>query len=231
MKTKGFTLIELILIVILISAGMSFFVKININEEHNNIKNLSSQLKKYDNSISAFYIKYGSLPGDIKKTDVLNLSKNNTDGNENHIIEDLSQQRLRFEDNLKLNKEVASFWIHLYNSKLLETEIKSLPFIDFSKSSIVAFSDIGENYYHLSVKNIEDNGEITTMNSFTPNQAFLIDRKIDDSLPFSGKIRVYGGDRINVKTKNNINKKCADGDEYFTSNKEVVCQLIYKLDI
>lgn len=230
-NNKGLTLIEISFIVIVISIMLSFFITIVVNRDKNNIKSLAKDLYQYNLAIKNFQIKYGFLPGDLKKTDILFLSVNNTDGNENNLIDDKNQQNNIFDRNIKMNGELLNFWLHLYNAKMLNNDAKVLPYINFAKSSIVIFNDMENNYYHLSVKAVMPSGEIETFNNFTPYQAYLLDKKIDDSLPSTGKVIAAGGNRININSKNQVNKKCTVDNEYLTVHKDKLCQLIYEMNI
>lgn len=230
-NNKGLTLIEISFIVIVISIMLSFFITIVVNRDKNNIKSLAKDLYQYNLAIKNFQIKYGFLPGDLKKTDILYLSVNNTDGNENNLIDDKNQQNNIFDKNIKMDGELVNFWLHLYNAKMLNNDAKVLPYVNFAKSSIVVFNDMEKNYYNLSIKAVMPSGEIETFNNFTPYQAYLLDRKIDDSLANSGKIIASGGNRININSKNEVHKKCAVDDEYLTAHKKKLCQLIYEINI
>lgn len=229
-KNKGFTLVEISIIVIVISILLSLFIKITVNREKYNIKLLSIALQKYNKAISNFQIKYGFLPGDLKKTQIFELSVNDTGGNENNLVDDKNQQNNIFDQNIKMDGEIVNFWLHLYNAKMLNNDTKVLPYINFLKTSIVVFNDMENNYYHLSVKGVMQNGEIETTNNFTPNQAYLLDKKFDDGLPYTGKMIVYGGNRINNNNKTLIDRKCAVNNEYLTAYKSKLCQLIYELN-
>lgn len=228
---KGFTLVEISIIVTIISILLSFFISITVNKERYSIKLLSTELQKYDTAIKNFQIKYGFLPGDLKKTQIFELSVNNTDGNENNLIDDKNQQNNIFDKNIKMNGEIVNFWLHLYNAKMLNNDTKVLPYLDFLKTSIVVFNDNKKNYYHLSVKAVTENGDIETVNNFTPNQAYLLDKKLDDSIASTGKIIAYGGNRINNNSKNLVNTNCAVNGEYLTAHKSNLCQLVYELTI
>lgn len=230
-ENNNLSLIEIASIIVVIAVIMSFFVNININKERYNIKQLSSDLHKYNVAIKNFHIKYGFLPGDLKKTQILKLSISNTNGNENNLIEDKNQQKNIYNKNLKIDGEIINFWLHLYNAKMLENNTKILPHIDFLGSNIIVFSNKNKNYYHLSVNGTNNLKEIETINNFTPNQAYLIDKKIDDGLPFSGKITPYGSRKININSSKKFDIKCAVGNEYLTANKQKNCQLVYELNI
>lgn len=228
---ENLTFMEVLFIIIIISVMLSCFVNVTVNREKYNIKLLSMELQKYNAAVRNFQIKYGFLPGDLKKTQIFELSVNNTDGNENDLIDDKNQQNNIFDKNIKMDGELVNFWLHLYNAKMLNNDAKVLPYIDFLDSSIIVFNDMNKNYYHLSIKGVLPSREIETFDNFTPNQAFLLDEKIDNGLADSGKLIAHGGNRININSKNQVNKKCAVDDEYLTAHKKKLCQLIYEMNI
>ena len=51
-----------------------------MQKKHGQISHLIADIQKYKTAINEFNRKYGFLPGDLKKTEVFNLSIHNTDG-------------------------------------------------------------------------------------------------------------------------------------------------------
>lgn len=226
-----FNLLDLGLIVIMLSIILALTLDFKITHEYNQIKKAIVDIQSYTLSIKSFKRKYGYLPGDIKKTKVFSLSQNNTDGNQNGLIEDLNQQKGIFDKNIKMDGEVLNFWLHLYNSEFSKEDKNVFPYVNFLKTSILVFTDKTNNYYHLGINGISKTKEIETINNLTPNQAYLIDRKLDDSLPISGNIFVYTGNKLNILEFRKHNKNCATDDEYLTVKKRKLCQLVMRVDI
>ena len=206
---------------------------IQVSQNASNIKKTINEIQKYTVAIKTFKRKYGFLPGDIKKTQIFELSKNDTDGNENGFIEDKNQQNNIYEKNIKMDGEIINFWLHLYKSGLIKENKNIFPYINFLKTGILVFSNENKNYYHLSIKGVNKNKEIEAINNLTPYNAYLIDRKLDDEMPFSGKIQVIGGNKININNKNinHPSKKCATEFEYLSVFKTKLCQLVMEIDI
>jgi hypothetical protein len=224
-----FSIIELFIMAIFFSFVVSFFVKIEMTKTRSDINGLIYDIQSYRNSIINFDIKYGFLPGDLKKTQIFDLSINNTDGNENGLIEDKEQQSGNYSGNVHLDGEVLNFWLHLYRSGFLKIKGNIFPYIDFLESGILVFTDGNSNFLHLSVDGINQNSEIATKNNLTPYQAYIIDKKIDDSLPVSGNVVVISGNVINTKNIKKISKNCSTEFEYLTVFKNKMCQIIIKL--
>ena len=232
-KKRGYTIVEITIIIIVLSIILSLTINIRTVQNVNNIKKTIDDIQEYTSAIKTFKRKYGFLPGDVKKTQIFELSTNNTDGNENGLIEDKNQQNNIYEKNIKMDGEIANFWLHLYKSGLVKEDKNIFPYIDFLKTGILVFSNENKNYYHLGINGINENKEIETINSLTPYYAYLIDRKLDDGIPFSGKIQAVGDSKI--KASNEImqrpSKNCATEFEYLTVFKTKLCQLIIEIDI
>lgn len=226
-----FNLLDLGLIIIILSIILAFTLNFKITREYSEMKAAIVDIQNYTSAIKGFKRKYGYLPGDIKKTQIFELSQNDTDGNQNGLIEDLNQQNGISGENIRMDGEVLNFWLHLYNSKFLKESKNVFPYINFLKTSIVIFTDEENNYYHLGVNGVNKIKEIETVNNLTPNQAYLIDRKLDDELPISGNIFVYSGNRLNISGFRKYNKNCATSNEYLTAEKRKLCQLVMKVNI
>lgn len=87
--------------------------------------------------------------------------------------------------------------------------------ISTNKSKKFAIINVEGNPYLFM--GIEDEKFELSNDTFTPLEAFIIDSKIDDGLPNSGKIKVYSGDG-----KNN----CYYDNYYNIKNKKKACSLI-----
>lgn len=232
-KNYAYTIVEITIIIIVLSIILSLTINIRTVQNVNNIKKAIIDIQEYTIAIKSFKRKYGFLPGDIKKTQILELSTNNTDGNGNGFIEDKNQQNNTYEKNIKMDGEIANFWLHLYKSGLIKENKNIFPYIDFLKNGILVFSNENNNYYHLNVNGINENNEIETINNLTPYYAYLIDKKLDDGIPFSGKIQAVGGSKIRANNENmqRPSKNCATDFEYLTVFKTKLCQLTIEIDI
>ncbi|HSQ97447.1 MAG TPA: hypothetical protein VLL98_01880 [Rickettsiales bacterium] len=226
---KDFSIIELFIIIITCSFILAFVIHVEISKNRNEINNLILNIKSYKNAINDFDKKYGFLPGDLKKTQVFDLSVNNTDGNENGLIEDENQKTGDYYSNVYLNGEVLNFWLHLYKSGFVNKTSKIFPYIDFLRSGIIVFTDGENNYFHLSVSGVDKDNRIKAKNNLTPNQAYIIDRKIDDGLPIDGNVFIIGGSFLNPQNMKIAYKNCATEYEYLTVFKKKLCQIVIKL--
>jgi hypothetical protein len=223
-----FTLIECLVIITVLSfiVSIAFNIKVTINGRK--LQQTLYEISKYKIAVDSFKEKYGALPGDVSKTQIFDISNNNSDGNMNNIIEDTNQMSGIMNEPLRYNGEIANFFIHLYNSGFLRNENKAnYPILDIYNSGVLVVSINNNNYFILSVYSPQRNEKIQIRNILTPHSTFLIDKKIDDGFPFSGNVLGYGG--VNITTDNEINRKCATGKEYLTYYNKEFCQLIINL--
>ncbi|MDD2839761.1 MAG: hypothetical protein PHY80_01345 [Rickettsiales bacterium] len=227
---KDFSITELFIIVIVFGLILGFVIHIEMFRNRDEINHLISDIQSYRTSISNFDRKYGFLPGDLKKTQIFDLSVNNTDGNENGLIEDKEQQVHNYKENIRLNAEILNFWLHLYKSGFMTKKTdKIFPYIKFLNSGILVFTDGDSNFFHICINGINKNNEIETKNNLTPYQAYIIDRKIDDGLPLDGNVFITNGNFLNIENMRKAYKNCATEFEYLTVFKKKLCQLVIKL--
>jgi len=227
-KSKhNFTIIEsliIITVIIIIIAGLVFVKKMLIE---NNVKSLVMQIKKYNTAVEAFTEKYHALPGDIQDTVTYNITAKNTDGNNDNIITDESQNIIQ------ANGELTNFWMHLSKSKMLDENYDGEKNIHAKigstfpvsrigdKVGIIAFGAEGKTFYQIGLKIINADKIFTSNRSLKTDEAFLFDKKIDDGNPQKGEVVVVGGEKLNV-TQNN---ECVKFGDYDSDNSIPACQL------
>ncbi|MDR3289955.1 MAG: hypothetical protein LBT02_01580 [Rickettsiales bacterium] len=227
-KNREYKITDILIFLIAGSVISSIFFNLKITLRNGEVNRVIAELNEINIAIKNFEIKYDALPGDTKKTQIFTLSKKNTDGNENGIIEDKNQMDGVEDENLKFDGEVYNFFIHLYNSGFLKNSQKVIfPINKFLNAGILVFNRNNKNYFHLGIKKIRNDKDIEIYNNLTPHIAYMFDNKIDDGNPFDGDVQVYGGNHINKNSK--VNEMCADKEEYFTFYKFKVCQIIIKV--
>lgn len=233
---NAFTMLETMIVLIVFSIVLAAFLSGKRAVRNIGAKNTITQIKKYNSSIAAFRKKYGKLPGDIKKTQIFNLSNTNTDGNENGIIDGPKGGIPT-----RAEGELVNFWLHLSNSGMLDEKYngwsgsrfeigKSVPKMQSRDVGIVVFGAGEKNFYQIGVVGANKDGVLMLSDeSLKPMEAFLIDNKIDDGLPSQGKIRAAGGPRLGGYKR--VNEKCVTGREYFLKQKNPACQLLIEINI
>lgn len=225
---KFLSILNFAIIVIAIALLLIFFISIRHLYESSSIKAFIVQISNFNSAIDQFYAKYEALPGDLKSTVEYGLSNQNSDGNNNGIIED------RNGNINSLSGEVTNFWMHLSKSGIINQNFDGLENqnakIDssFPRSmigtdrGITVFGYNGKNYYQIGVASSKETNIIMSDNSLRSVEASDIDTKIDDGLPFMGRIIAVWGNSLNQISQN---KKCVFDSEYNVRSKIPSCQL------
>jgi len=222
------SILKFIIMVAITAALLIFFISIKQLYELSGVKAFIVQIYNFDSAINQFYTRYQALPGDVASTVEYGLSGKSSDGNNNGIIED---------QNGNINSasgEVTNFWMHLSKSGIINQNFDGLEnrkaIIDnsFPRSAIgdnrgiTVFGYNGKNYYQIGVAASNETNIVMSDNSFRSIEADDIDNKIDDGLPFTGKVIAVSGTSLNQISQN---KKCAFDDEYNIRSKIPSCQL------
>ncbi len=226
-KKSNFTIIEsltLFSVLVVILVGIYFTKNLFMA---NDIKSLAMQIRKYDDAVSAFADKYEALPGDICKTQYFGITKENTDGNCDNIVNDANEKIV------SANGEITKFWMHLSQTNLLEEKFDgsdnekaeigtSFPISKIGdKIGIIAYGDEGKTFYQIGFKYSNSHNIIMSDKSLKPYESYLFDEKIDDGNPKKGRVVTVGGNQPNHKE----NEECVKNFVYNQSNNHTSCQL------
>ena len=229
-KLKSFSILEITIVIIVASLIITALIFMQNLNKSTGIKALIVQFSEYDRAIKQFYLKYNSLPGDTKSTIDFKLSKTNTDGNDDGIIEDAKGGINEF------SGEVTNFWMHLGNSGFIEQNFDgaknenakintSFPASKIGdKTGVTVFGYQGKNYYQIGITGADKNRIILTDKSLKPSEAFGFDMMIDDGIPTTGRVVAAFGNKVNG-INSDKNKKCAIDKEYKTNNNSPACQI------
>lgn len=224
------SILSKILIIILVAISIVISITIKNIFYSNQSKALIMQIKKINSAIDEFTQKYHALPGDVNNTIKFGLSAYNTDGNQDNNIKDSN-------GNITMaNSELVYFWHHLSNSRILQEKYDgnememaktsyTFPESKIGNAGIVAFSDKNKTFLQIGYSHADSYRIYTKNETLTPNEAFLIDKKIDDQNPNKGLIFIAGGDVLNF-LQNSI---CASNDTYNLNITKPACQLIIEL--
>lgn len=213
----------LIIIFIAIAVISAYIIKNQLNSSQ--VKSLVMQIKKINSSIENFTEKYHALPGDVNKTTQYGLSIIPTDGNNDNNIKDPTNNYFLAQG------EIVNFWHHLSNAKMLNEKYdgfeedmakigSTFPKSIIGNAGIIAFSDQGKTYlqigYAYSTKIINTKNDV-----LTPQEAYLLDKKIDNENPNNGNVVAVGGNVLNFLQ----NSQCVNGNYYRTNINKPLCQL------
>ncbi len=215
---SGFTLIELSIVLVIIGliVGAILAGKDLIDAAAQRAQ--IAQIEKYNTAVHTFQGKYGYLPGDIPAPYASNFGfiargTNPGEGDGNGVIEGnctnaASGGNNGFDEGCG---ELALFWTDLTTANLIDTGISQqggfpnatsnsytntpsqrIPNAKIGNGNFVyIWSAFGNNYFGLSsVYDVNLSVEIFSSNltGVTVQQAYNIDKKIDDGLPQSGSV-------------------------------------------
>lgn len=243
---KGFTLVELAIVLIIISIVIGAIIGSRDLIESAKLNGIISDLKKYESAYNDFKQKYGALPGDMPDaSSVFTVPDSNCaidyNGNGENII------------SLSGESEIASGpgdW-EVYTAMDM---LSKAGFIDFKAnqtslncSNIIRGSDqVGIRYPESTVKNagfyFDYNGAFDAIpknlmffasssqsnntpfdGAITPSEAQMIDKRIDDGLSMKGRLSGYESFQGNCMT-------FSEGDTYNTASDLKECILLYVLE-
>jgi prepilin-type N-terminal cleavage/methylation domain-containing protein len=213
--SKGFTIIELSIAIIIISVLLSIsIVSRNIIENHE-LKKIYSNLAEYENSIKAFNQIYENIPGDMIKGYDLFADENC----KNSINNKLNIKGCNGDDNKKINfidqqdqavRETILAWYHLYkadlisfnnNNQMRNSQSKcanniaiaetgyNIPALNFRDLGIyIEKKDAKKNVFSLILKRTESCNFKNNFSAFRLKELKELDLKFDNGLERSGNI-------------------------------------------
>lgn len=126
LKRKGFTLIELSIVLVIIGLVIGGVLMGQNLIEAANVRAQVSQLEKLNTAVRTFRSKYNGLPGDLVDPDSYGLNLSSETGTETDCLNSSSLEgNGQLNDfgggsTLHYNGEIFNFWIHLTNAKLVE---------------------------------------------------------------------------------------------------------------
>ena len=212
MKT-GFTLIELSIVLVIIGLIIGGVLVGRDLIDAATVRAQISQIEKYQTAVNTFRGKYGYLPGDMPDPAATQYGFVPRgviagEGDGNSIIEGVNGNTY-VNENDQSGGETVVFWVDLTTANLIEGGFtkaaeNNWPLVVLSGSVLDQYFPAGRikggNYifvYNLNSMNYYQLGNITSvglygkMNSamgLTVQQAYNLDRKMDDGLPETGTV-------------------------------------------
>lgn len=165
-KSKGFTLVEIAIVLIVIGLIVVGVLKGSVLIESAKYKSLLKSVTDYQEMVGKFQEKYNALPGDISTTNIRRLLDNSlTGGSGNGKIGGV---------------EISNVWVHLQAAGYLSTDISS-------GNPKHAFSGNVKIYWDSNVKGKSSNWLV--LENLPVAIAWRLDRDMDDGKPFTGSVR------------------------------------------
>ena len=218
---KGFTLIELSIVLVIIGLIVGGILVGQDLIKGAEIRATIAQIEKYNTAVNTFRNKYGGIPGDLTVSTASQfglfstLSGSSYYGDGNGLVEGGASTTAA--GGVTGEGETLVFWRHLSDASLVDGSFGSgatigsgtgalatactsagacnsyIPAAKLGRgNSIIINAAQGLNYFGITgVTDITTAGAITGTNNLTPIEAFNIDKKVDDSLPYSGSVQAF----------------------------------------
>ena len=247
-KNAGFTLIELSIVLLFIALIRASILVGRDLIRTAQLRAAIGQIESLNTALNTFKLKYNCIAGDCASATAVGVGSHNgqqLNGNGNGVID--------FVDPPSLNHDECIYVvIHLKNAGLYESPKANVwPLTKFGNGVIeVAFefdtggleaglNKDGHAYWVLIDRGVVSPGRHPPL--FAPQDAWYIDNKMDDSMPYSGVFTVSGmesGDISVIQLPYNPSEGPAGGDfcvntdtvppSYNNENSKVTCSGLYR---
>lgn len=231
--SKGFTLVELSLVIVIIGLIVAGVVGGQTLVQQAKLRNVMSDLNKWQVGINSFRLEYNAIPGDFDNAAAFGLG---TSGNGNRKI-------------YSAPNEGVNAWDHLANAQLIENSSyfsgnPGKPLTPLGENTRYTFtyagtdsSGGGGNHMNLAANLLYQKytgnliqagggGGAYMSGIMTVNHARSIDAKMDDGVPDDGTLYVGGGSSgqcVNTWIRN------AGPVSFLADNGSKTCRLFYLL--
>ena len=216
---RGFSLIELSIVLIVIGLLIAGIITGKKLIESAEINRLIVETRNFKQAVITFHMTYQAYPGDFADAhnsfgDKCDAVPENCNGDGNGIIEVTKGEHFRANQHLAL----ARLWVGNYNgtSDHIVSAYHGNYYFPPSECSPAA-TDIGSNCHLLGGPGDPQMPGIRAV------IAYRIDKKFDDSLPKTGRIR--------FKANSNVTETSCGNTEYLINQGTLGCNLFYPLDI
>ena len=240
---KGFTLVELAIVFIIIGFVISAIVVSGEIIEASEVSAQISQFKDFDVAVTTFTMKYGTMPGDMDSATANRYNFAQPSGGSivafNAVLEDLSA----FTPVRDNNGEPAHFFVHLSQSNVMPVVTaqtvtsarinEHYPESKLGEGGIIPTSMTdGRILWFLGLdKALDDVSNVRLANKdgpiLTPEQAFRIDEKLDNGVANTGIVQAYEAYTTDP-TLRSYTSGCVDGSDnsqYDMSNFDPACSI------
>lgn len=213
-KRHGFTLIELAIVLVIIGLIVGGILVGREMIETAKLRQTVTQIEKFTTAVNTFRGKYTGLPGDLQASLAAQFNMTARSGAAGHgdgngMLEGCSAAAAATAS--VAGCETVLFWRDLSDANMIAENfvtatdtLLAVPTgtVDqvFPKAKTgndayyIVYHENGINYYQLTGLGYTDGvGVYHLQNAFTPVEMYGIDSKIDDGLPFSGKVIVTFG--------------------------------------
>ncbi|MDB2414350.1 prepilin-type N-terminal cleavage/methylation domain-containing protein [Rickettsiales bacterium] len=257
MKNKGFTLVELAIVIIILALIAAGIVAAQNMVKQSKLRSLVTQLNEYDSAINIFKENYDAIPGDMYDAytyfgNACDGTSSNCNGDGSGIIEWVATS------GQESNLEDLRAWQHLKLAELVRDNFtgthQSSNFIGYTlpatkmSGGCISYLRTGHSssiHDYGRFKNFKNGfyigkpstsatlvGRICGLPLFKPKEAYTIDLKMDDGYPYTGRMNIRASESDGCVGANSAADQAAatSGSEYKISGDIVACNLIYQTE-
>lgn len=216
-KNAGFSLVELAIVLVVIGLILGGVLKGRELIESARLKSVLTQLNEYRVAAGTFMDMFDALPGDFAEAREY-ISSNLINGDGDGVISG---------DGLSRDSQAGQYWAHLAAAGLIpQPGEANAGILRFDKGApaarigggITVVYENGQHWFLLGAENGQQgNGPL-----LTPQQAMSLDKKIDNGLPTSGRVRAKDGAGVPANS-------CVSAEgRYNTLHNERVCIMYFQ---
>lgn len=203
---KGFSLVEIAIAVLVISLIATLSLKGKELIRTAKLRAVIEQVETYRIAANSFSEKYGAIPGDLQNArELINESLENGNGSGEILSKD----------------DAKRFWSHLSKSGLVSVElINGYPISKIGGYFSVSSKIEGRpGIWLILSKGTNDNRSFSGI--MTTENAYYIDRSIDNGLPLEGDVQIMKGQYATGE--------CIVGSKYNFKNKNEDCVVLFRI--
>lgn len=234
---QGFTLLELAIVVMVIGLIIGGIVTMRDMSRAAEMNAIAMKIAQYEEAATSFKEIYGYWPGDMPNAEDYWSTATNGDGDDEIQL-----------DSGAPHQEAWDFWLQLGGSGLINGTYTGLPgsigyadavanenapaapisghvwAVSYSDAVATAdtFSYVFGNHF---VFGMEGSDGWPSAASFTPQESYQLDKKIDDGKPAKGRLRAFKWANCTEATA-----RTELDTDYDLSNTEKVCALHWNID-
>ncbi|MDB2414349.1 prepilin-type N-terminal cleavage/methylation domain-containing protein [Rickettsiales bacterium] len=253
MDNKGFTLVEIAIVIVIIGLILAGVVSGQDLIKQAQIRSVINNINKYNTAINTFTIKYHGVPGDLLNAHEFwgsdcDSTAANCNGDGSRLVEWVATA------GQNSNLENLRAWQHLSLAGLVNASYTGVyAYPTFINVTMPPASVDGGCYSYLvtgttsttytgrfgSMKNglyigkpslvADYQGRLCSAPLFEPIEAYSIDLKVDDALPNSGSMQVRTAETTGcIGANQEGDDSSANDDPYNLDNEGVHCNLIFQ---
>lgn len=207
---QGFTLVEMSIVLVIIGLIVGGVLVGQDLIRQGEITSLTTQVQQYQTAVSTFQVKYNAFPGDLASANTIVAGAVDSKGNNDGVL-DSGSLPTSYPTTIgsSSSNEFLGFWNQLGAAGMIEGAFSAAtsalvlpinstgtqpnaPGLKTGRGGFFAYGMADrKNYMQLGVMAAAST-TIATANNLRPDEAFGIDKKIDDGNPNSGNILARG---------------------------------------